>query len=507
MIHTAKTTKKKVALTTQVAVIGSGAGGAMLAHALTEKGKDVVLLEQGRFVPSHTFNQREDDMYEALYAGGARTGPKDLSSAILYGRVLGGSTVHYMANSFRLPDWKMEQWRQTGLDWMTEAVVNPYYEKVEALLNVHDATKGEMNRNNLLFKKGLEKLGWQGSPARHARKDCIGAGTCLIGCPFDKKMSQLITTIPAMDRAGVPIFTDTKVDHLVIKGRPARVQGLEATVTDPQTGRARGGVSVKADVVVLAAGGVGSPVFLLRNNYLKDNPHVGQHFQVTPHLFVFGEFEEKVEAAYGMPCSWVTHQFERVTGEEGGYMIQGVFAQPGMVATMLPGFGQSHRRLMALFSRGAALLSLLDDEEPGEVTASPAGSPEISYHLRGKDIPKARDFLKKASRVLLAAGAKKVLLPDVNETTLASESELGKIDRMPLSPGSIPWVGTSCLGTLRMSPNPEDGVVDLNGEVHGMKGLYVSDASWFPGSSAVDPSLTIMANALRVADHLAERLG
>lgn len=180
-------------------------------------------------------------------------------------------------------------------------------------------------------------------------------------------------------------------------------------------------------------------------------------------------------------------------------MIQGVFAQPGMVSSMMPGFGHRHRELMKLFSKGAALLSLIDDEEPGEVRVGPGGKPEIHYHLRGKDLPKARDFLRKASRLLLAAGAKRVVIPDVQMTTLASEKDLPLIENVSLRPGDIPWAGTSCLGTLRMNADPKKGVVKLNNEVHGINNLFVIDASWFPGSSAVDPSLTIMMNALRVA--------
>ena len=507
MMHSASTLRGEKPFTTQVAIIGSGAGGSMLARALMQKGVEVLLLEQGAHVPSSRFNQREATMYDLLYEGGARTGPSDFSSAILYGRVLGGSTVHYMANSFRLPGFKMTQWREKhGLDWVNEDTLNPLYEQVEDYLGVHDATEAELNENNRLIRKGIEKLGWHGQPARHARRNCIGAGTCLIGCPYDKKQSQLVTSIPELDAAGVPILTDTQVTRLFISGAPPRVSGLLATVRDPATGKAVGSVRVQAQVVVLSMGGVGSAVFVQKNRLLRHSAQAGKNFQVTPHLFVLGEFDHKVNGAYGLPCGWVCHQFEEAKGGEGGYMIQGVFAQPGMVASMMPGFGRDHRALMRLFSYGAGVLSLMDDEEPGEVRVSPGGKAKIMYTLRGKDLPKARDFLKKASQILLAAGAGRVIVPDTTATTLTSEKDLPRIDALSLRPGSLPWVGTSCLGTLRMGKNPDRSVVGLNGETHEIKNLFVSDASWFPASSAVDPSLTIMANALRVSEIIHQRL-
>lgn len=504
MIRTAKDITQNASFKTDVVIIGSGAGGAMLAWALSQKGVSVIMLEKGRHVLSSTFNQRELDMYETLYAGGARTGPSDLSSSILFGNVLGGSSVHYMANSFRLPEFKRKQWReQHGLDWIQDEVLDPNYDIIEQHLSVHSAMESELNENNKIIKRGLEKMGWRGEPARHARKACIGAGTCLIGCPFDRKMSQLVATVPDLVAKGVPIFTDTEVVKIVIRG--GRAVGLEAKTRDPETGKQTASIRIDADHVVLAAGGVGSAVFWQKSGLPDTSGQVGKNFQVTPHLFVFGEFEHDVNGTYGTPCSWVSHQFEEQKGVEGGYMMQGIFAQPGMVGSMMPGFGREHRRMMRLFTKGAAVLSLIDDEEPGEVGVAGDGTPEIRYHLRGKDLPKARDFLKKATQVLLAAGAKRVIIPDVRITQIASEKELDKIDAVSLSPGQIPFVGTSCLGTLRMGKDPAKSVVGLNHETHAVKNLYVSDASWFPGSSAVDPSMTIMNGSLRLAGMLLNR--
>jgi choline dehydrogenase-like flavoprotein len=257
---------------------------------------------------------------------------------------------------------------------------------------------------------------------------------------------------------------------------------------------------VRAKLVVLAAGGVGTPIILLRQNLANSSGQVGRNFQVTPHFFVVGEFADPVESYYGLPTSWVLHQFEEVRGDEGGYMIQGIFAQAGMIATLLPGFGAQHRELMRRIPHFAALLSLLDDEEPGRVTLHETGRANVDYHVRGRDIPKARDFFRKAAKILLAAGAKRVLVADKRRTQISSESELKKIEALDFTPGNIPFVGTSNLGTCRMGNDPKQHVVDSSGKTHDIDGLYIVDASVLPTSTAVDPSVTIMANSLRIAD-------
>ncbi|MGH9391955.1 MAG: GMC family oxidoreductase, partial [Vicinamibacteria bacterium] len=428
-------------------------------------------------------------MNDLLYAGGGATGPDDLSCAILYGRTLGGSSVHYMANSFRAPEFKLERWRREfGLDWAAADAMARYYEIAERDHNVHDATEFETNENNRMFRRGVEALGWKGHPSRHARKNCVNAGTCLLGCPFDSKQSQLLTNIPKIDRLGGRIYTDCRAEHVLLdRGRAA---GISAAFADSKTGEKKGILTVHSRITVIAAGGVGTPAFFLRNGLANSSGLVGQNFQVTPHFFAMGIFGHKIYGYRGMPCSYVVHQFEEVRGDEGGYMIQGIFAQPAMTAYMLPGFGDEHRDLMELYTRGAALLSLLDDEEPGRVSVRKDGRVRLEYRLRGRDIPKARDFFKKTSMILLSAGAERVMIPAAKPIFIKERDDYKKIDRLSFEPNRIPFVGTSNLGTCRMGRDPKRSVTDPYGQTHDVRGLFICDASLFPTSIAVDPSLT-----------------
>lgn len=490
--------------TVDIVVIGSGCGGATLASAMAARGRSVLILEQGSHHDSSTFTQREVDMFGKLYAEGGTTGPKDLSSSILYGRGVGGSSLHYMANSFRVTGRRLAEWtRDHGLVGFTPDALAPYYATVERDHHVHPATENETNANNKILRRGVEKLGWKGEQAPNARKDCANAGFCLLGCPYDRKQSQLLTNIPRALSLGAELFADTRVTGLEVAD--GRVRGLTAVSRHPHTGAETARVKVRAKVVVLAAGGVGSPAFLLEHGLANGSGQVGRNFVVTPHFFTMGVMDERVEGWSGLPCSYVCRHWEESHGDEGGYMIQGIFAQPGMIATVTPGFGREHRALMERLPYFAAVLSLIDDEEPGTITVDARGRPVIDYHLRGRDVPKARDFFRKSAQILLAAGAREVVIPATRAVHVKSEADLRLIDALSFEPHSVPFFGTTNTGACRMGADPARSVVNPFGEAHDLKNLWLSDGSILPGSPGVDPSLTIMANALRIADHIHER--
>lgn len=487
-----------------VVVIGSGCGGATFAAEMALAGRRVLVLEQGHYRTSIDFNGMETDMYHRLYADGGATGPEDMSSSILYGQVVGGSSIHYMGNSFRVPEWKYSAWqRDFGLP-LSRAVMDPLYAEVEVLHGVHPATAEETNRNNEILRRGTQALGWDGAAIPTARRGCVNAGYCLLGCPFDRKQSQILTNIPRALGHGARILANAKVRHIDVEG--GRATGVRGVVLDPRTERVRAHLRVRAKVVVLAAGGVGTPALLLNQGLANSSGLVGRQFFVTPHLFVFALMPVRVEGWRGLPASYAVHEWveKRPGTHEGGYMIQGIFAQPGFVATLLPSFGASHRRIMESIAYGAAAISLMDDEEPGKITVE-NGAPVIDYHLRGRDVVKARDFFKKLSQLYLAAGADRVLVPDGSMTWIRSQDDLGKIDRIDFTPGNVPFVGTSNTSACPMGADQHRSVVRPDGRTHDVRGLYIVDGSVLPTATAVDPSLTIMANSMRIARRVAER--
>ena len=227
MIQTRRDLTGDVDLSAEVCVIGSGAGGSVIAKELAEAGRDVVLLEQGGHYTKDDFTQREDEMMPLLYEDMGQRATVDQTIIVLQGRNVGGSTVHNLCYCFRTPEPILELWREKhGVRDMSEKDMRPSFERVERMLKVKQIQPHEVNVLNDKIRKGAEKLGYHGFVTRHNRENCTLSGFCLLGCPFDAKQSMLVTYVPAAERANARIFADCEVERIVAEGgRARRVEG------------------------------------------------------------------------------------------------------------------------------------------------------------------------------------------------------------------------------------------------------------------------------------------
>lgn len=493
-----------------ICVIGSGAGGAVFAGAMVEAGRSVVVLEEGPYFTREDFDQRSDDMLARLYGERGWAATEDLSVNILYAQCVGGTTVCYWADSFRTPPDRLQLWtREFRLSGKSAEELRPHFEKIEKAINVQPAPPELFNNNNWLLKKGAEALGWQGEVITQARKDCVGCGFAMEGCAYDAKQSMLVTFIPRASERGAKVFASCRAEHLAVEQN--RAVGVEARFLDAHTKAAGFRLRVKSKMVALAAGGVGSPVFLLRNGVGNHYGQVGKNFYTNPGAMAWALFDQDVLMYRKIPAAYGIKQFRQVRlnerGEyvEGGYLLLPNQLQPAVAAAVLPGFGEIHRRYMQNYPRVGGTYAILDDENTGQIILDSGGNPVFRYTVRGRDKLKTKDFLKKSALVMLAAGAKEVLIPSTPPLVLHEPGETGEIDALTLAPGTMVFAGPHLLGTCRRGEDPARSVVDSYGESHEIKGLFVVDGSSLPGSVSVDPSLTIMAFASQTAEHLNRR--
>src|SRR5690606_19591126 len=145
----------------------------------------------------------------------------------------------------------------------TPDALEPHFEQIEKELGIHVAEEELFNENNRLVRTGCEKLGIEGHAVPTARIDCIGCGWTQFGCAYNRKTSQLITTIPRVSKAGGRIYSDARVERLLIEN--GRVRGVAGSLVDRTTDEARAAFTVRADIVVLAGGALGTAELLLRN--------------------------------------------------------------------------------------------------------------------------------------------------------------------------------------------------------------------------------------------------
>lgn len=502
MIVKGRTLDRDVSLRCEVCVIGTGAGGAVVAKELAEAGRDVVVLEQGGHYTREDFTQREDEMMPLLYEDMGQRVTDDGSVLILQGRNVGGSTVHNLCYSFRTPAPILDKWgREDGVREMSYADLVPSFERVETMLKVKQIRPEEVNVLNDKIRQGCEKLGYHGFVTRHNRENCLGSGFCLLGCSYDAKQSMLVTYVPAASQAGARIYADCPVTSLVATG--GRVRTVQATAVDADR-QPRARVRVDADVVVVSAGAINTPQILLNSRIGNRNGQVGRNLHLHPSVLVAGFYDEEIHGYRGIPQSYYVDQFIDLEKDpDRGYILMPVFGYPIATASQLPGFGADHAAIMRDYHRMVAILVLLHDQSAGTVTVDRSGKPRVAYRLTPDDETQILEGMEHCAEILFASGARRVLVPYEVPLWLRPGDGLGAIRGRGLKPNAIQIASTHPQSTCRMGEDPERAVVNSWGRSHEIPNLFVADMSVFSTSIGAPPQITTAALADRTAKHIA----
>jgi choline dehydrogenase-like flavoprotein len=493
---------RSLAESADVCVVGSGAGGAVLAWEMARRGLKVVLLEKGGYHPREDFNQKEEDMIPLLYknAGLQFTVPSGI--AVAQGSCVGGSTVVNDAVCFRTPEVVLGWWEdQYKVEEIRPAAMKRHFEKVERRISVSQVQPYELNKNNLVLKRGAEKLGWAAAPNSRNCKSCRQCGNCQIGCYYGTKQSMLETYIADAERdygETVKIYADTQAESLVRSGD--RISGVKAKITGRE-GRTFD-LAVRARLVLVAAGTIASSQLLLESG-LDVNGQVGKGVAIHPSPAMIGDFEQEINGNQGIPMAYHCHEFSVLNTGNRGYMLEAVFFPPYQFSLPVPGVEFEEKELMSRYSHYALIGSLLQDESVGTVIKGGPLAYYLEYQLTQGDAAMMVEGMKSAARALFAAGATKVLTSHRRRTVLHGEKDLHLIDDRGVSSGISIGSGHP-QGGNRMGSLAGSSVVDSYSKVHGLQNLFVCDASIFPTSIGVNPQLTVMALATRAAEHIGE---
>jgi choline dehydrogenase-like flavoprotein len=491
-------------------IVGTGAGGATLGVFLAERGWNVVLLEKGGFYRAEDFTQREQDGMADFNGRRGLDATVDNAMFLNYAEAVGGSTVHYWGDSFRTPPDRLALWKNKfGIDWMTPSELDPHFQAIEGELGIHIAGPELFNENNRLIQRGCEALGIEGGAVPTARVDCIACGWTQFGCAYNRKSSQLITTIPRISNKGGRIYSDARVERIIIEN--GRAVGVEGTFLDRSTKQPLGRLRVDADHVILAGGALGTAELLQRS--LQDDV-VGKRLYVNPHFFVWADFGRTIDNQTGIPCAYAVHGFRQTRRDAdggylgGGYIMLANHQAPGILSVMLAEAGTAHADRMKKYRQLGSTMSVIDEENPGRVFLDGSGNRRTDFNVRGVDQQKAVDYLKNASRIFLAAGAKEVWIPDVYGTVVRSEADIeARIGLGSVQPNVQFCAGSHLVGTAPMGSDGRDSFAWPTGEAHRVKNLVVADGAVLPGSVSLDPSLTIMGVARHIAMQLHDRAG
>jgi choline dehydrogenase-like flavoprotein len=434
-------------------------------------------------------------MLPLLFQDGGGRSSDDGGVMVLQGRGVGGSTVHNTNLCKRAPDVVLDRW---GLGGWRARELAPHYDVVERDLSVSPIDAQQVNANNAILRRGIEKLGWRGGVLSHNRKGCAQSGFCELGCAFDAKQNALKVLLPEAVQAGARVLGDCRVERVVVKHGQAT--GVIARALD---GDGRGGptVTVRARAVVLAGSAVGSAALALASGLPDPAERVGRGLRLHPGGAVAGVFDEPVQGWIGIPQSWECTEklsFDEAPDNDRRAWIVSAFAHPIGLASSLPGFGAAHMKLMRLYPRLAVLAAMVHDRSSGTVMQS-AGRPRIRYVLEAGDQRALLVGLAACAEILFAAGARQVIVPLATPLVLDSPAELGRVLDHRYRPLDPLLTAVHPMGTLALGQ-----VTDERGAWRGAGRLFVADGSLFPTSLGGPPQLSIYAAGHKVAGHVIE---
>jgi choline dehydrogenase-like flavoprotein len=487
-------------LRAEVCVVGSGAGGGCVAAELAEGGRDVVILEEGPYYETSDFTMDAAEMILRLY--------RDAGTSVALGVpninfieacCVGGTTVINGGMCWRTPERVLKRWSwEHGVQDLEPERLRPYFEKVEERIHVAYQDPESVGRDSQLLKLGAERLGYRIQANRRNQDRCTGANNCPFGCPTGAKQSTLVTYVPRALAAGARLFPNCRAERVLVEND--RAVGVEAVLCDRERGEVVRRFRVRADRVIVSAGATQSPLLLLRSGIRRRGDWTGRNLLLHPNVKVVGIFDEPVEGWRGVSQAYQITEF----AEEGLLMAE-TFVPPGALALALPFFGREAAELFERYNNMVITGVLVEDTTTGRVRLLGGRRPVITYFTDRKGLFQFRRGAAPLSEVLFAAGAREVILPFHQLRRLHDPGEIPRIFDAPITRSGTDVFTVHLMGTCRMGGDPRRSVVDSYGRHHLVRDLHVCDASLFPTPIGVNPQVTIMMLATRMAEYILDR--
>jgi choline dehydrogenase-like flavoprotein len=473
-----------------VVIVGSGAGGAAVAATLAEAGLDVIVLEAGDAYNRDNYPEDPLDAIASLYRDAGLTiaegrPPIPVPTA----RAVGGTTVINSGTCFRAPEAVLRHWREVyGIEWVDR--LDPDFAEAEEFLRVTPLDPERMGRNGQLAMEGAAAIGASGGPISRNAGSCVQCSSCPYGCRIDAKQGMHVSYIPRAVAAGARLRTGVEARRILTEdGRAVGVQCIarasgEREVTRPYTVRAR-------HATIVAGGALGTPELLLRSGLGGDQ--VGRNLHMHPACWVGARYEEEVRGWEGVMQSYYLDEWdsERV-------LLEATFTPLPFGGAWLRGSAREHQQAILDFDHVGSIGVQLTDESGGRVGVARDGSIRAGYSLSDADAQRVVFGIARAAEVHFAAGATEVY-PNIARAQVLRPGEVAEFEATRFKPSELRLEAFHPMGTARIAADPREGVCSAAGEVNGVAGLHVADASLFPTAVGVNPMMTIIAFSKQIA--------
>lgn len=487
----------KTEIEVDVCIIGSGAGGAAAAKELSEQGRSVALLEEGGLHKTDEYGLDVVTMTKRLYRDGGVLSTFGWPNILVpLGCCVGGTTLINSGTCFRCPDHVFKRWdHEYGLSKWSPEKMKSIFERVEAVLGVQTVKSDTLSRNTEVFKRGMAALGRKGELMPRNAAGCKGSGVCCFGCPTGGKKSVEMNYIPMALKNGTKLFVHCRAERLVYD--KSKAGGLEATFVHPESKKHMGTFFVKAKVFIVACGTIHTPVFLKNSKMPDMSRSIGRGLTLHPAAKVIARFDEDLKSWDGVPQSYY---MDSLAAE--GIKLEQIFTPPAFVAPNVMMSGREHSEIMANYNKLAAFGMIVSDTSQGHIYNLPKNRAAIWYKINKYDFPKYLRGIAYISEIFFAAGAKEVYPCIYKLPVIKREEGIEKIYKTKIKPKDLDLQAFHPLGTCRMGVDPRRAALDPNGRLYGMDNVYVADGSIFPTSLGVNPQVTIMAAATKIAAHI-----
>jgi choline dehydrogenase-like flavoprotein len=492
-------------LTAEACVIGSGAGGGVIAAELARAGRSVVVLEMGSYRNEADFKQLELPGFFELYLGGGLLGSEDGAISILAGSTLGGGTVVNYMNCIRTPARIRAEWAAMGVEGIDEPDYERHIDAIWERLGVNDSATSQ-NRTHKKLIQACESLGYpHRALTRNTDTTCEDpsvCGYCATGCQKGCKQSTMKTFLQDAADAGARFVVGARADRILV--REGRAVSVQATVTHEDGSTST--LTVDAPTVVVAGGAIESPALLLRSGI--GGPAVGRHLRLHPASVVMGLYEQPIEGWVGQIQSALSDEFARCEGDH-GFLIEAAGVAPASLAMGLPWMdGRQHKEMLARAFRFAApFISVARDHGEGQVVIDEHGRALTRWSFTDDvDARMFRRAMVELAKLHRAAGAREVITT-FQPAIAWREGEdfdafVSEIEAGSLAPNDLAAFTAHQMGSCRMGSNPAESVADGSGELHDTRGVWIGDSSAFPTAPGVNPMISIMSLAHRTAANI-----
>ena len=468
----------------EVAVIGSGSGGGIAANLLSKK-YEVGIFEKGKYANGETNN--ETFGYHNFYETYAIQQTRGYKVLLLAGSGIGGGTSINWTTSLRTPNQILSEWDTlTGQNnYFNSSEFSNSLDYVCKQLNVDDKNNN-IPQKEIKFAEGLKKnnLGYKIIPRNTSNSDCTESGFSTFGHSDESINSSFRAWFSENKFNSNNIFSNSKVQSLVIsKGRAThiKVEGIEH--------------DVEVEKVILAAGSLNTPKILLNSGY--KNKHLGQHLKLHPVSGVAGKFSEHQNPWEGT-MQGIYSDDNLFRKNNYGYLLEGLPMHPSLFFPFFPNNKDDFGEFIKSYNYWSGSIVLTSDTSSGSIINKETQH-LWDYKLNDFDHENLLHGIENLVRVNYSAGAEEIMVaasPTMHWKKSSKENIedfIKKIREIRNQPFRMLLGSAHQMGTARINPNPEQGVVDLNGKVHGLENVYIVDSSTFPRCSGVNPMITIQS--------------